>query len=63
MAMLTGKVQVYENPSRDLEVGTAFARKNDHGEWVDLEGKLLKVVKISAGELLEKVKKKVAQKS
>lgn len=60
MAMITGKVQVYESPNTtDLEVGQPFARKQDE-HWVTLEGKNLKPRKVEVKDLEEKVKKRKA---
>lgn len=54
--MITGKVQLFEaTPTKNVEVGSAFARETKDSKWVDLNGKNLKKVE---AKLKEKIGKK-----
>ena len=57
MAIITGKVQLFENAdSKVHEIGQPFARKKGD-KWFTLEGKPLTVIIFKKGELLKKDKK------
>lgn len=58
MAVITGKVQLFEdNESKTREVGQPFARK-ENGRWVDLDGKNVSHKEITSQDLAAKIKKK-----
>lgn len=59
MAMITGKVQLSDDSdSKTREVGQPFARKDEKGGWVTLDGKTLTSYVIEAKTLISKINDK-----
>ena len=54
MAMITGKVQIYESSTeKESASGTVFARKKKDGTWVSLKGKPLKTFKAKKFKIIK----------
>jgi len=57
--MITGRVQINESiKPREIEVGSAFARK-EKDQWKSLDGKTLH--KIEVKDIINRIKKKTEQ--
>ena len=54
MAMITGRVQIQESVKpRKIEVGSAFAIKDNNGKWKNLKGEEIVQIKIDTEKIMK----------